>query len=427
MPNDFPSLLDTHGISSPKWSTAQSARAYRYYLSSIEIAGIAAKKSISDLFDYQRSAAPNKGMRLCQTQSIEAIRKATEEYIVERPAGLPYASLHINARGYMWSGLASCNSGYCVHCARVRSSQRQARIEQGIKALYREGYTSYFVTLTMPRSSSIANQLQSTRLGWRNIQRALDRKYKTKECKNYHTVRALDVTFAKSKDTYHLHVHSIIAIRTLDTEEDVNDLISKAWTGSVDGSERWCQKVEQVHSADKLATYCSKMAGLALEITAGYAKSARAHASYSLPEIMSLAISGDKWAHGTYRDFLRAISGKKTLTFSRGWPDEEEEDKEPKEEERVIIDCPLMWWDVVRKHTAEIGAICHVSFLQGGKTHKAIKHLQWLFEQDTYEKAQAEIGDMAETSMRPFLEREIKFFLEDFKNDYEKNPYEILS
>ena len=58
---------------------------------------------------------------------------------------------------------------------------------------------------------------------------------------------------------------------------------------------------------------------------------------------------------------------------------------------------------------------------------KAIEHLQWLFLQDTYQKAQTEIGDMTETSMRPFLEREIKFFLEDFKNDYEKNPYEILS
>lgn len=287
-------------------------------------------------------------------------------------------TIRVDKQGYGFQGMVTCNNAYCVTCSKVRMTQRAQRIHEGIKEL-RETHQGYFVTLTMPRSNSIKKQLDLVRLGWKNIQRKLDRSgYK----KKYQTVRGLDLTFSPiaGTGTYHLHIHAIFMIQ--EPKGDINELITSAWMGSVKEAQLQSQKIELIKNEEKLSWYVSKMSSIAFELSNGNQKETRTHKSLSLPELMEYT-EESPWAVKTYQDFLSGMKGKKTITFSRGWPKVEEE--EPQVTESEIIKINKAWYDVIYNKLDDIGIRLWVDINRGYQKVTAISSLRTLLSIDNFE------------------------------------------
>ena len=290
--------------------------------------------------------------------------------------------ISVDRQGYRFKGMVTCNNAYCVTCSRVRMTQRAKRIYEGIKEL-RETHQGYFVTLTMPRSNSIKKQLDLVRLGWKNIQRKLDRSgYK----KKYQTVRGLDLTFSPiaGTGTYHLHIHAIFMIQ--DPQDDINELITSAWMGSVKEAQLQSQKIELIQNEEKLSWYVSKMSSIAFELSNGNQKETRTHKSLSLPELMEYT-EESPWAVKTYQDFLLGMKGKKTITFSRGWPKLEEE--EPEETESEIIKINKAWYDAIYNKLDDIGIRLWADINRGYQRVDAISSLREILKIDSNELQEA--------------------------------------
>jgi len=287
-------------------------------------------------------------------------------------------AISVDKHGYRFSGMVTCNNPYCVTCSKVRMTKRAKRIHHGLKEL-KKTHQGYFVTLTMPRSNSIKKQLDLVRLGWKNIQRKLDRSgYK----KKYQTVRGLDLTFSPiaGTGTYHLHIHAIFMIQ--EPKGDINELITSAWMGSVKEAQLHSQKIELIKNEEKLSWYVSKMSSIAFELSNGTQKETRTHKSLSLPELMEYT-KESPWAVKTYQDFLAGMKGKKTITFSRGWPQLEEE--EPEERESEIIKINKAWYDAIYNKLDDIGIRLWADINRGYQRVNAISSFRTLLGIDNFE------------------------------------------
>lgn len=384
MPNSI--NLDNNGIMSP----CRSSGAYSYYLSKRKNEELRNKEKRNSLRKIQRKLAPSTSMRRCNLIPIDiATRKVLSD-------DTEIMSIAIDKQGYRFQGMVTCNNPYCVTCSKVRMTQRAKRIHEGIKEL-KKTHKGYFVTLTMPRSNSINKQLDMVRLGWKNIQRKLDRAgYK----KKYQTVRGLDLTFSPiaGTGTYHLHIHAIFMIQnkipysriglpflekySTAESEQINKLITSAWIGSVKDAQLQSQKIELIHNEEKLSWYVSKMSSIAFELSYGNQKETRTHKSLSLPELMEYT-EESPWAVKTYQDFLSGMKGKKTITFSRGWPKVEEE--EPEEKESVIIKINKAWYDAIYNKLDDIGIRLWVDINRGYQRVDAISSLRTLLGIDNFE------------------------------------------
>ena len=369
MPNSI--NLDNNGIMSP----CRSSGAYSYYLSKRKNEELRNKEKRYKLKKIQRKWAPSSSMVRCNLVPIDiATNKAMND-------DTEIMKIAVDKQGYRFKGMVTCNNPYCVTCSRVRMTQRAKRIHEGLKIL-KPTHSGYFVTLTMPRSNSIDHQLKMVRLGWKNIQRKLDRAgYK----KKYQTVRGLDLTFSPiaGQGTYHLHIHAIFMIE--EPKDDINELITSAWIGSVKEAQLQSQKIELIKNEEKLSWYVSKMSSIAFELSNGNQKETRSHKSLSLPELMEYT-EESPWAVKTYQDFLRGMKGKKTITFSRGWPKLDEE--EPEETESRIIPVSKGWYDSIYNKLNDIGIRLWVDINRGFQRVDAVKDLTNLLSITTHELKQ---------------------------------------
>jgi hypothetical protein len=366
MPNSI--NLDNNGIMSP----CRSYGAYSYYLSKRKNEELRNKEKRNKLKKIQRKLAPSSSMRCCNLIPIDvATRKVLSD-------DSEIMSIAIDKQGYRFQGMVTCNNAYCVTCSKVRMTQRAKRIHEGLKEL-KKTYQGYFVTLTMPRSNSIKKQLDLVRLGWKNIQRKLDRAgYK----KKYQTVRGLDLTFSPiaGTGTYHLHIHAIFMIQS--PRDDINELITSAWMGSVKDAQLQSQKIELIKNEKKLSWYVSKMSSIAFELSNGNQKETRTHKSLSLPELMEYT-EESPWAVKTYQDFLLGMKGKKTITFSRGWPKLEEQEHEERESEIIKINKP--WYNAIYNKLDDIGIRLWADINRGYQKVDAISSLRTLLSIDNFE------------------------------------------
>jgi len=384
MPNSI--NLDNNGITSP----CRSAGAYSYYLSAKKNEELKNKEKRNSLRKIQRKLAPSSSMRRCNLIPIDiATRK-----IISNDSEI--MSIAIDRQGYRFQGMVTCNNAYCVTCSKVRMTQRAKRIHEGIKEL-KKTHQGYFVTLTMPRSNSIKKQLDMVRLGWKNIQRKLDRSgYK----KKYQTVRGLDLTFSPiaGTGTYHLHIHAIFMIQ--EPKGDINELITSAWIGSVKDAQLHSQKIELIKNEEKLSWYVSKMSSIAFELSNGNQKETRTHKSLSLPELMEYT-QESPWAVKTYQDFLSGMKGKKTITFSRGWPKLEEE--EPEERESEIIKINKAWYDAIYNKLDDIAIRLWADINRGYQKVDAISSLRTLLSIDNFELVELNPGLTSECQRKEMI------------------------
>ena len=274
-------------------------------------------------------------------QRKEAVTKAMTSCRMMRIFGLS-PSIYLNENGYSFGGLATCNNPYCVHCSRKRAFERTEKIRKSILGAREKGFHTYFLTLTMRRSADIVALIKKCQKAWKAVQNKLDKIIKKKLGGKYSTARALDVTFQTegwlSHTPYNLHLHCILIVDAdlselsiFDDEnvelkltelEKVSHLVKGAWCNSTGDSEAVGQHIEEVKNSRKVSRYLSKMAGLALELSASnITKKGKKSNTMSFPQLMDAAICGSEYALYLYKDFLRGMKGKKTLTFSRDWED----------------------------------------------------------------------------------------------------------
>lgn len=303
------------------------------------------------MLSYQRANAPRLAMATCRTVPIpyEANGGKTQ--------------LWLSPSGYGWCGMMTCDCPWCLICSRKRIFERSARITAGLGQchLNLEGgpKKAYFVTLTIPRSSDIQGQLGAISRGWKKVQDVLDYSVRKKGTAQYWTCRALDVTFRpNTRAVYHTHLHCIIMTDIRKDAAWVDAQIGKAWLKSNPDALKQCQHVEEVRSQG-IGRYCAKLAGLGMELSAGIKKAGRGR-SMSFAQLVQAGMLRNDYSKmhidPIYVEFLEAMKGKRSMTFSRNWtwqpPEDEESEKRPEE---LALIVPLTWRDAVLKRLDTIG------------------------------------------------------------------------
>ena len=379
---------------------------------------IKSKEERNDLMEYQRKNAFTQSMRRCNRIPILSVTKTIldDSELV--------SSIQITKRGYQITGMITCNNPYCIHCSWIEKSKRAKRINQGIVHFQNLGYTGYFGTFTMPRSDSLQKQLHYKKLGWKNIQRVLDR-----NGIEYETVCALDTTFSDEahKGTYHLHIHSILMIKDKDLDR-VNQLVTGAWLASVPNAQLACQKVEKIKCLIRLSRYVSKMSGVALEVGSSATKNeTKAWKSMSLIGLIQEAVQGSNWAKYTYREFLEGMYRRRSLSFSRAWPKLEEE--EEKDTEKLTLDIALIWHMVIQDYYDDIGMMCWFGESQGlAPFHPDTEHagracfraFEDIFSYTSYESIRDDLFGCSDLEVYEFMEDEINNILQEYWEKYDQ-------
>ena len=300
------------------------------------------------LFKFQHQHAPALSMNRCSLMPIYQQQ----------------VTIYTSPTGYSFGGLATCDNPNCVRCSRKRAYKRARRIQSSIQGATLAEKQAYFVTLTMKRSDDIAAQIKRMKKAWKAVQNKLDKVIKKKYKGTYATARAMDITFKLtgygSHAPYNLHLHCVIIIDVPEygpEDEDLSSMIKKIWCNSTGQSDEKGQDIARVKSPEKLARYCAKMAGLAMELSSPHTKKGKKKNSLSLPQLMEKGIEGNQYAIKIYKKFLVAMKGMKTLSFSKNWDNYslEEPEKEEEEEGKPIVTIPRFWWHIVKYHMDDIG------------------------------------------------------------------------
>ena len=330
----------------------QKSKDFSNYIHKLET-GSTKAIHLKTLLEFQRDNAPNKTMRECNTIPIACIRK--DQSPKENPI-----TLKVNEYAYSMSGLNRCKNPFCVMCSKARAGERAHRIKQGIQGAFESGLGVYFVTFTIPRQNSIQTARQEITNRWSNMTKLFTR-WKRQTGIKTHYARALDVTFKKYQyhQRYHLHIHAVIVLDDVGLlklyntdsnpkEHTIESLLVSQWIG-LNRVGMNCKEVSQdvqkvsntVQDTAKVAKYCGKMAGLALEISNGTMK--KSGSSSSLSDLM---LDNTPKTIEIYQEYLRGMKKARTLQFSRFW-DELIDDEEGEDLETFEIDIPLDKWKIV--------------------------------------------------------------------------------
>ena len=312
----------------------------------------------------------------------------------ENPVGVGVdMKLYIREKGAVFSGLASCDSQWCMNCVSKKKEKHVRMISDGIEGARRLGYGLYFLTPTVKRSDDINDLSKQLQAGRTAVMEAL-RTYKKRGI-NCEYVWAVDVTFQnkqKELGIYHLHLHMVLAIESNPNVREVQRLVAQAWSRHTTGiaTER-CQDVRRIWKNEGISRYIAKFQGMALELTNGIRKKGRAEGNMSLVGLMELGMNGTvgerEWARKTYLEFLIAMKRKKTLQPSQGWKNLEKEapEEEAKEEENIIeVSVPEEWHKVMAEYHHD------VAFVAWWNVHivpdaRCLKDFDLLLEMHTYD------------------------------------------
>jgi len=273
----------------------------------------------------QRKCSPHKTMRLC------GLRKS---YIAQTDT---HISCSVSDQGVTVRGMAFCQSPFCVTCMGYQRTQRRKKIEKGLIQARRHGYNAYFVTLTIERTNDIQKQVKDLFYGWKLLQDRLSYRMK-KQGVNVFMVRNLDITFKPdSHAIYHTHLHCIIILdkemepfTDKKSKQKINnfpEFLTTSWVNIQRKRSIKCslqgQHIEKVEDDKKLSRYVSKFEGLAMELSHFQHKTGKNNKlckrSIGYMELLGFVYQRDKKCFGIYRDFLRAMHGCRTVSFSRNW------------------------------------------------------------------------------------------------------------
>lgn len=273
----------------------------------------------------QRKCSPHKTMRLC------GLRKS---FVSKNDS---HITCSVSPQGVTVKGMAFCQSPFCVTCMGYQRTQRRKKIEKGLEQARRHGYNAYFVTLTIERTNDIQKQVKDLFYGWKLLQDRLSYRMK-KQGINVFMVRNLDITFKPDCHAiYHTHLHCIIILdkemkpfTDKKTKQDIcnfPEFLKTSWVNIQRKRDIKCslqgQHIERVEDDKKLSRYVSKFEGLAMELSHFQHKTGKNNKlckrSIGYMELLGFVHKRDKKCFGIYRDFLKAMHGCRTVSFSRNW------------------------------------------------------------------------------------------------------------
>lgn len=381
-----------------------------------------------DYLSIQRQYAPTKAMRTCSRYTVASLVKEDEngKYTLVKEKGtdkrrkhyltsdsiekIPDMKLKVNEFGSSITGLQTCDNPFCCMCARTRAMERAETIKGVLKLTKERGWSQYFVTLTIQRQECPRLAVQEIQKRWRAVQKRLQYVFTKKAGLNIEFMRAVDVTFRpelhKIGQIYHVHLHTIILIDSLDTldnnrfnKEVIREHIVNTWINGGDCSirvDKSGQDIQDVRDSDKLSKYVSKMSGLGLELAHSQTKKGKGK-SLSLPQIMEKIADGEKGLIHIYKTFLERMKNIRTMSFSRGikflfqeYQKEEEENAENGENNRAKspwdITIPPEWWEAVIGIQSRLVQSAYYWFQMSDKKNKQLELFQELLTYNATDK-----------------------------------------
>lgn len=349
----------------------------------------------------QRRYAPSKTMRNCGTQiacdqatgELTAIHKKVMN-IKNKSVGASSGVLcSVSKEGVTVKGVGFCGSPFCVQCMGYTRTERIKRITNGLRQSRSEGLKGYFVTLTIKRTHDIKQQVKDLLYGWKCLLDKMSYRFKKQGITSY-MVRNLDITFRPNQfDIYHTHLHCIVVVskdlqpfkdrKTKTIVKDIPSFLQLAWVdiqtskdvkATLEG-----QHIEEIRTSDKLSRYIGKFEGLSKEL-ANFQHKAGKKTKLDLQSIGFMQLLGhvhkakdfeDKHVQ-IYRQFLKAMKGARTVSFSRNWKEleerydienEEEESTEDSEDTTEEVHISVNWFLAMGKDFDKFVLCLHIAYL----------------------------------------------------------------
>jgi len=332
--------------------------------------------SLYQAMKTQRKYATSKTMRNCgltiacdqSTGELTPIHKKVMG-MKNKSIGASGVLCKVSKEGVTVKGVGFCQSPFCVTCMGYTRTQRMERITKGLQQARKEDLHAYFVTLTIQRTSDIKQQIKDLLYGWKCLLDKLSYRTKKQGIQTY-IVRNLDITFRpKQRDIYHTHLHCIVIFdkelqpftdkKTKTKILDIPMFLEHAWVdiqtsknvkASLQG-----QHIEKIRHDEKLSRYVSKFEGLSKELANFQHKSGKQTEldllSIGFMELLGHVKNEDSTCIRIYREFLRAMKGARTVSFSRSWKmleqrhiEEEEENTEESEDTTEEIFVSVNWF-----------------------------------------------------------------------------------
>ena len=292
---------------------------------------------------FQRFRSPYTSHKCCGRYSLFEITKGLVDFPVK---------VKVNEDNARVTGVATCSSPWCVECGISRMAQRAHRIDCYINDILDESpplfrlengrsvvYSRiWFFTPTVLRHWDLRHQVLQTRRGWKGIKNYNDYRRKNGEY-TYETARAVDGTFKPwLEDIYHCHYHTIIVFSDHIDEAEAKRRLVDPWCDTLsDATSVSAQDLKPVVNQQgfdegSIGLYLAKAGGLGAELAGTSAtKKGRRDKGWSFSDLIDKAALYEREEPGIYtkiyREFLKDIKGTNCVTFSRGWPKYEEEEK----------------------------------------------------------------------------------------------------
>lgn len=266
---------------------------------------------------------------------------------LKREAGTVGVYANADGSGASLTGLNRCGEIWtCPTCAAKIAEERRAELSRGMAAHLGAGGGAYLLTLTFPHERDqnlfvMLEKLAKARQRWQN---GRDYKRIMKDAGRLGSVVSLELTISKENGWHpHLHILVFAAAGGLGEGDPVNaagDLESeaiaelrRAWINHAikcglathDAINDMQMHAFNVRGGTQAAEYIAKYGrderhGASAEMTASYGKRGtieRAGLTHWTPfQLLELAGAGDDWAACRFRDYAKALAGKRAITWS---------------------------------------------------------------------------------------------------------------
>jgi hypothetical protein len=283
-----------------------------------------------------------------------------------RRAKAPVIEIRKKGDNLYYYGLAVCGSVWvCPVCAERISLARRNEISLAQERWVRSGGSIYFITLTYQHSidDRLEDLLSDMNTAWRQFRggrkwiRIADR-YKLAA-----SVANLEITYSLANG-WHPHKHIIFFSRLSESEFDVAAFereLKDRWISILKQHERYASDtfgLSVVEVNEPIAGYFTKWSSSDEIALSERKRSAEDH--HTMFELLELASEGVKYAAYAFREYAKAVKGKRKLSWGKGDRDllglgEEVEDitlaaEDPDQETKTVCVIPMDLWALVCKY-----------------------------------------------------------------------------
>jgi hypothetical protein len=219
--------------------------------------------------------------------------------------------------------LGWCGSARCVRCAPLVAEKVQGRVQEVLDAARERNFGVAFLTLTAShdRSTALADARRDFSALYTGLQQDCAWK-RERKAGLLGIVRFWEVTWG-ARTGWHLHPHCLV-LHCDGPEAAVaagerliarwrSGLARRGWR-----TERAAQDVRVVSDAGGLPDYGTKGMtgwGAAAELAAGWRKEGRRPHRMTLPQLLGLALAGDRQAADRFAEAVTALSGQRLFVL----------------------------------------------------------------------------------------------------------------